>query len=598
MAPRPKKHHRAKSTVIAQHRPVKPAPSSAHLDDDSDTAISVKASQDVEKKHISCAIYLATLLEDDQNSERVPLEKFFALLEQYNLKLMALCDPRNSDNPSSTGANLEPYQGRSVEDFVKDVECQWSSRTTAYLIDQSMKLSARLDNGTISRRNEVDFIRLGKQLLYAEGAVSHFDHEIIYPEWVKYSPIVYDPGLQEVLDCLDDGYRLFQQSIYYAPGTREDLTLWYLIWINLKQIFEVVFHNIPDTLFSLELEFFDDDEELWGKFEWVTQRLDAQCPTEIEDLVGEYCKYIHSLKPDSYHFQATKPYDCTQPLDDEAFTILSTIEFACEEEPHAIETAIEALHNAVLRLNYLTRGPAVLRRLGGQYVFYLAEELPTDPERLEYYLPTIPHSPVWIRTTFSRTSNNEITSTEEVVDVRVDEKEKSDIADSYMPRGRNIISAYDYVYCPIPENRAYEVANSRLISRDLRDPGIVSDGLRTADVVNLPPLHCRTPGTWDLSKKRIPLGPYEIFGMLGSSIIDAVLRRRSKPQTRPKVLPSPYVTSREDCRHYRHKSKSRAKHGPNMRVAKPQSSRNSGLRGGGGPRYIHGSAESPSKAPG
>ncbi|KAK5101443.1 hypothetical protein LTR70_000829 [Exophiala xenobiotica] len=144
-------------------------------------------------------------------------------------------------------------------------------------------------------------------------------------------------------------------------------------------------------------------------------------------------------------------------------------------------------------------------------------------------------------------------------------------------RGQNHVSAYDYVYCPFPENRKYEAANSRLISRDLRDPGIVSDGLRTQDLVNLPPLHCRTPGKFATWKKRTPSGPYEVFRMLGSAVVRKTVGRKGTPIIRPRFPPC--LTSRASCQHYKHVLA--AKRDPQARVTRPSERRMPILRGGG-----------------
>lgn len=158
------------------------------------------------------------------------------------------------------------------------------------------------------------------------------------------------------------------------------------------------------------------------------------------------------------------------------------------------------------------------------------------------------------------------------------------------PRGQNRLSAYDYVYCPFPENRKYEVANSRLISRDLREPGIVSDGLRSQDLVNLPPPHCRTPGTFSTWKKRTPFGPYEVFRLFGSVVVKKAMGRKSTPTTRPRFPPS--LTSRASCQHYKHVHA--AKRDSQRRVAKPSQRRIPMLRGGG----ARGWAGFPRKRPG
>lgn len=145
------------------------------------------------------------------------------------------------------------------------------------------------------------------------------------------------------------------------------------------------------------------------------------------------------------------------------------------------------------------------------------------------------------------------------------------------PKGRNILSHYDYVWFPFPENRAYEVANSRLISRDMANPGIQSQGLQVEDLVNLPPPHCRKPGTYTVYdyKKRIPLGPFDVLRMLGSWLSGRWLCKQT-PSVQPLALPS--IISRVSGRYHRHVLA--PKYDNNARVSKSVEAPNFKLRGG------------------
>lgn len=55
-------------------------------------------------------------------------------------------------------------------------------------------------------------------------------------------------------------------------------------------------------------------------------------------------------------------------------------------------------------------------------------------------------------------------------------------------------SGHDYVWYDMPDTRLREVAEHRRIDRDMKEPGIQSDGLRPSELINLPPRHARRPG--------------------------------------------------------------------------------------------------------
>ena len=155
------------------------------------------------------------------------------------------------------------------------------------------------------------------------------------------------------------------------------------------------------------------------------------------------------------------------------------------------------------------------------------------------------------------------------------------------------ISAYDYTECPFPENRKHEVAQSRLISSDLRTPGFISKGLQIQDLVNLPPIHCRSQKDLpSIYKKRTPYGSYELVKYLGKAALQTlrIMKRDPAPITRPLMPPS--IKSRLSCNHHKHKkaqscagvSKARD---PGRAIARPFSGLSNScvsadLRGGGG----------------
>lgn len=136
-----------------------------------------------------------------------------------------------------------------------------------------------------------------------------------------------------------------------------------------------------------------------------------------------------------------------------------------------------------------------------------------------------------------------------------------------IPRGINRICKSDYVWLPMPDNRASEVANDRLIKRDLSEPGIHSDGLRVSDLVNLPPRHCRKPGSVTVfdQARRKPYGPWDcvkIAGRIFKALAFGTNDDLSKPFVPPRII------SRAECQHWKHGSVLRPRPDDRTRVTK------------------------------
>lgn len=609
-------------------------------------------------------------------------KSFFSALEEYDLSLAGLLDQRGTD-VSIVKQVVDNNEYEARENLVRAYEAFWAHAITEYLGRQAEKLEAKVHAGTLSLKDESAFVRLGKQIHYASGAIPTPDMDMDYNDWIIFAPTPIKEPVQDTLDRAQEMYEVYRRQVYLDPNTKEDLKLWYLVWMNLRKILSKIKDfdwSAPSGLFPVEKAFSNDlVHRRW--FDWCWQQLEISAFQEVEDLVAEYCKFIdeHREKGDLPK-RFLRPQDGSKTLNQETLSMLMQFDTTLEqkEDPRVGE----ALHKAVIRLNYLTGGPALLRRLGRTVVFYLADKALTadfkelqeeNEDLLGQMLPATPLSPVWLPIPEAEEAEDEEDEEDEVDEEDEEEEEEDgavfserssahrflssphmssyvlpsidpnetnadslegqisedeslldetpevvgeqspeededemdhsptteglslDRADdvssfSYIPRGRNMLSAFDYVHCPIPENRAYEVANSRLISRDLREPGHVSEGLRVEDVINLPPLHCRNPKSWTTWKQRIPLGPYEIFRLLGSTFLDRVRGIRPQPQQRP--LQPPSITSRHECRHDKHKRKSATVNDPNARVTKSKANQKLRLRGGG-PRYVPDPDESP-----
>lgn len=542
------------------------------------------------------------LLTDLLETEGSSPESFWSRLEEYSMASAGLFD-RDSTGMCIVDRLIDGDEQDARINLVKKVESRWCELATNDLARYTGEIETRLCASS-SISEEYELAKLGRRVLFAVGAVPAPEFDVENHLWVGFAPTCITVQTQGIVDRLHTLYDIFQRNVYLAQDIDEKLKLWYLISSNLKKIFYELSEyrwRSEGLLYPLEKEFSNSrDVRKW--YQYTASMLDISCMQEFEDWVAEYCKFVHNRL-------GADDRSASIGLDDKTLSIL--LQFGTSIKENEQPNLAAALHKAVARLNFLLGGPKVLRRLGRKVIFYLADEqlrteMRQDPEH-EPLMPIRPLKPKWwpiAEDVFSTTveQTGEVPGTGTSGEYVAPEEKSNDASvpqdfvphESYIPRGRNILSAYDYVYSNIPETRAYEVANSRLISRDLRDPGMISRGLLVEDIVNLPPLHCRTPGTWTTWKKRIPLGPYEIFSHFGSSLLHKI--RGVKPRSQPQPLQPPSVTARADCRHYKHKHTLSAEHKSRARVSKPRTTQSVGLRGGGGgPRYVHHPDESPSR---
>ena len=159
-------------------------------------------------------------------------------------------------------------------------------------------------------------------------------------------------------------------------------------------------------------------------------------------------------------------------------------------------------------------------------------------------------------------------------------------------QSHNIKSGFDYVYYPFPETRAHEVAASEQIAREMKEPGILSDGARVEHVVNRPPYHARLP--CDVAFRR----HFHPAGVLSSLVRSVLSWGKQSPRRRPAAQARIHLTPRPDpkkplkqlspVRDARHRVSKIA--APPMNVPK--------LRGGGKKTGFGSSSSSSERAPG
>lgn len=253
--------------------------------------------------------------------------------------------------------------------------------------------------------------------------------------------------------------------------------LWLLIWRSLKVLYKVKGRVPVDQSgdqWVIDNAFFDKPG-ISATFARLLKTSDAANPRSVEDMVAQYCRFIAKCRndpDDKYdHLRRYKETELRPHI------VTSLQQFI--RTGHAKQNMLHKLHRAVVRFNFITKGPATVRRWtpGGM-------DLHWSIELLDLMSPTKAYAPGPSSPTFPPPEG----------DIRmIHNAPRTPTSNLVHPEGINIRSAFDYVYCPFPETRAHEVAQGALISRELQETGTFSDGLRIEDLVNIPPRHVRGP---------------------------------------------------------------------------------------------------------
>jgi len=300
--------------------------------------------------------------------------------------------------------------------------------------------------------------------------------------------------------------------------------LWHLIWRCLRVLYKVkertdILQRADEAF--IEAAFFDMPL-VSATFIRLLKTSDTANPRSVEDMVAKYCRQIARCRSDpDDRYDHLRSYKETKLG---PHVVASVERFIKTQE--AKDNLLQKLHRAVVRFNFITQGPATVRRwdVDGNAQDWTIE-------LLDLMSPTKavvpgPNSPTYLHPDGQTPMNHNFSNSPSTALPH--------------PLGINVKSAFDYVYYPFPETRALEVAQSALIARDLQEPGTVSDGLRIEDLVNIPPRHVR--GASNLSPIEWPnfVAPYDVVKAVrdrASAVRDGISRVFGRaPSQQPRRL--------------------------------------------------------------
>ena len=364
-------------------------------------------------------------------------------------------------------------------------------------------------------------INLSYEHLFQEAAwtleclTPHNLREVDAYAWQKNVPIFLGPEeSKKSLRQLQQHYQEYQYKVY---TTREDTTLWLLVWRTLKLAYVVsqpLSYKFPgnseSTGFVVEKDFFSN-LGIRDRFGHALPEMSGRAVELVELLVEEYCKNIYQA-----YKREDKSCGYYDAVSDSPFISADVDEFDRRLSEKRVSARLLYLaHRAALRLSSI-KGQDDLR---------------------------------WNRMAVDGTSWPILCASQNRLDDKLLDRKAIDLKHSVKaklfakPAGHSRISAFDYVHYPFPETRAHEVAASEQITRELGSPGILSDGARVQHVVNRPPRHVLPPSnvsSWATWRLRGPIG------FLCYVLSSRWRSRKVKP--RPEAKPRAALTHRPDLK--------------------------------------------------
>ncbi|KAJ9655164.1 hypothetical protein H2198_005939 [Neophaeococcomyces mojaviensis] len=509
-------------------------------------------------RQIACSVsdYYLYLSESQQVNPHILLSDLAHVMEL--LKPMLRQD-NNGRCVFDTAISNE--QERELVRLRQEIEERYTTMMTDVLSDQVNGL-LKLKPASYNISMENTFSELAKDISAARGAMSGINPNIHAGRWATLVPNLLGLGIDSIIPRLDNTHQELQRFVYLEFGG-ERAKLWYLVWKNLKKtwiIFKECNSSFPTADYALESRFYRA-RSIQDLFKHIVPLPDFFNSELIENLVGYYCAFIN------YHrhlrevrSEQLRGWDPELPISNEASGELIKQMSSYAWEPKARS----ALHWAVIRLTCLTNGPVVVRRNGNLADDWSVEDLMKSLAHTVSVKPTgVEPSTIGASAQKESSIKNDTKSHLEVLEQLIPQnfeyRSAQDLLFSpsstikslgsveyLIPEGKNMTVAYDYVYHPFPENRAQEVAESRRIARDLRDPGILSEGTRIEDCINLPLPHVRPPGTYTGHRQRRRTGPYDYLKILGEELVRWITWQPYPVRRLPRAPLK--VTTRSSCR--------------------------------------------------
>lgn len=307
--------------------------------------------------------------------------------------------------------------------------------------------------------------------------------------------LVPEDAAQEFLDQIDHLLEAFQVATY----STEQKELWLLIWRSLKTTFTAFESGgaPASPTYTFRDRMFFDTPTIHRDLKHLLRSHEAANPRAIEDVVGEYCQYIHEcqVNPDNKYESLQRSRD--MPLGIHTMNSLRNFIQTGKFEP----STLSKIHFAVARFNHLTNGPVIARRWTN------------DVDNGEWdFIPLERNSPKTTQPPLKLEGGEDIQLSQLIPNPAAQPPSNvhNEIPEApgkrlfKHPEGVNYRSAFDYVFYPFPETRAHELVQHEQISREMAQPGIISDGPRPMYLLDRPPRHARDTTGRIQSSRKIP----------------------------------------------------------------------------------------------
>ncbi|KAJ9605050.1 hypothetical protein H2200_010440 [Cladophialophora chaetospira] len=331
--------------------------------------------------------------------------------------------------------------------------------------------------------------------------------------------LVSEAETQQLLESADKLLFAFQDATYETEAKE----LWLLIWRSLKVAFAAFIRGGAPTspTNTLRDRQFFEVPLVRLEMQRLIRSNEASNPRSIEEIVGMYCRYIYQCQIDEENKYESLHRTQETPLGSHTKDALKEFYKTGKFET----STLAKLHFAVARFNKINGGPVKIRRWRAPHDNGVWQTIPLDLDSAAtpHFSPsTSSHGGLQQAAQSSPPFTPRSPSFENSI---VDKPAKRIFP---FPEGINLKSDFDYVWYPFPETRAHEIVQSEQITREMAEPGVLSEGPRPDYLINRPPRHTRDPA--ELARRNF--GPFPwIFWVLKQLFAkERRLRKVKKPR--------------------------------------------------------------------